>query len=844
MKAMPADDASHGPVVTGRAPDDRGALRTKKTGRAHARPGSQRPVRALLALLFAIPLASLLALWGFAASVTLSNAIQAHNSNTADRLYGGPAQAVLTQLAEERLQSFEWLSSGRVAAKQPMLAQQRATDAAVSSFRRGMNSSAGLIVPSARPALQNALAALDRLPGIRASIGSGRMTALAAFQAYDVIVDAQFRLYSDLVVVNDTQLYQQAAASVTAGRAVEMASREVTLVAGSFAAGGRMSTAERVLFAQTVATQRMLIADALGELSPSLGSGYRRAYASRAYASFAAIENQIVASIGSKAPIPVNPLVFGAATIPLFKDLQSAEAQDRLALSALGTAEGNRLLVEVLVAGGLGLVAVALSVFLMARFGRRISRELTGLQRSALELATDRLPRVVERLSHGEEVDVAAEAAPPPAGRIAEITRVAVAFSSVQSTAVEAAVGQARLRQGVSQVFRNLAWRSQSLLHRQLALLDAMERRSEDPDTLAELFQLDHLTTRMRRHAEGLIILSGSAPGRGWRTPVPVVDVLRGAIAEVEDYTRVRVITQSADAVASSAVADVIHLVAELIENATMCSPANTEVAVRADRVANGFVVEIEDRGIGMGQDEIARINDSLANPPEFDLADSDRLGLFVVARLAVKHRIKIVMRPSPYGGITAIVLLPRAIVVNHDAPDASQNAMVAAAPLAAVAAAAARAGPATPDPATPGPTGPPGPGTVDGPTWAAGPGTVGGPTWAAGPGAPEPTAPEPTAPEPTAPQPTAAEPSGAEPGLPRRVRQASLAPQLKNGTRPPSGEAPPAAPARTPAESRSFVEALQYGWMRARSEADPLDGPGPSSGPQQAAVAEDREGM
>jgi signal transduction histidine kinase len=817
MKAMPPDDASHGPVVTEPAPDDRGGHRAKKAGRARARPSSQRPVRALLALLFVVPLASLLALWGFAANVTLSNAIQAHNFNTEDRLFGGWAQAVLTQLAQERLQSFEWLSSGGLAAKQPMLAQQRATDTAVSSFRRGVNANPGLIQPSARPALRNALAALGRLGGLRASISSGGMTALAAFQAYNAIVDAQFRMFSNLVVVNDTPVYQQAVASIEAGRAIEMASREAALVAGAFAARGHMSTAERVLFAQTVASQRLLKGDALTELSPSLSSGYRSAYASRAYASFAAIENQIVASVGSKAPIPVNPLVFGAATIPLFKDLQAGQARNRVVLSTLGTTTGNRLLVEVLVAGGLGLVAVVLSVFLMVRFGRRISRELTGLQRSALELANDRLPRVVERLSQGEEVDVAAEAAPPPAGRIAEITEVAVAFSSVQSTAVAAAVGQARLRKGVSQVFRNLAWRSQSLLHRQLALLDAMERRSEDPDTLAELFQLDHLTTRMRRHAEGLIILSGAAPGRGWRTPVPVIDVLRGAIAEVEDYTRVRVITESADAVASSAVADVIHLLAELVENATMCSPANTEVMISADRVANGFAVEIEDRGIGISESELARINDRLANPPEFDLADSDRLGLFVVARLAAKHRIKIFMRPSPYGGTTAIVLLPRAIVVTRDAPEAAKTADLPARPLPVFAATAA-----TPSPAMPGLAGPPGPDTEEAPASADGPGAA----WPAA-------------------EPPAAEPSAAEPALPQRVRQASLAPQLKNGAGPPAGEARPAVSRRTPEESRSFFEALQNGWQLARSEPDPLDGPAPPAGrPEQAAVAEDREGM
>jgi hypothetical protein len=228
--------------------------------------------------------------------------------------------------------------------------------------------------------------------------------------------------------------------------------------------------------------------------------------------------------------------------------------------------------------------------------------------------------------------------------------------------------------------------------------------------------------------------------------------------------------------------------------------------------------MEIEDRGIGISADELARINDRLANPPEFDLADSDRLGLFVVARLAAKHRIKIVMRPSPYGGTTAIVLLPRAIVVTRDAPEAGQSAELPARPVAAFAATAAR-----PGAGTSGLTGPPGPDTEEVRTWPGGPG-------AAGPAAEAPAS-----------GPSASE---SESGLPHRVRQANLAPQLKNGAGPLAGEAPPAVSRRTPEESRSFFEDLQHGWMLARSEPDPLDGPEPADWPQQAAVAEDREGM
>ncbi len=633
---------------------------------AQTRRNRQRSIRALLSAIFIVPLASLLGLWAFAATITVSNAIQEHNFNSQDQRYGSWAQRLFTELADERLEAFEWLSSAHRGSDAHYLDQQRQTNLAVTMLLDGLTSNPPGSA-AARPALASFKAQISALGGVRTAVVLGSISPIKAFDDYNQVINVEFNLYADLVVVNNTPLYIQAAASVEAGRALEMASREVTLVTGALDAGGRMSQAERALFAQTAATRQYLMADALRTLNPALGSGYLRAQASPAYQSFTALETAISNSAGSKGPTPGELGAFGLASSALFTEYQSAEVQDRLALSSLGTQIGNRLLWEVGLAGGIGLLAVVLSVFLIVRFGRRISRDLTGLQHAALELADERLPRVVDRLSRGEDVDVAAEAAPPPEGRILETARVAAALSSVQRTAVEAAVGQARLRAGVAQVFRNLAWRSQSLLHRQLTLLDGMERRSSEPDTLDELFQLDHLTTRMRRHAEGLIILSGATPGRGWREPVPIMDVLRGAIAEVEDYKRVAVICESQDAVIGSAVADVIHMLAELIENATTYSPASTEVTIRAERVANGFAVEIEDRGIGIAAEELVTVNERLANPPEFDLADSNQLGLFVVGRLAAKHHIRITLRMSPFGGTSAIVLLPHAIVAASD---------------------------------------------------------------------------------------------------------------------------------------------------------------------------------
>ncbi len=304
------------------------------------------------------------------------------------------------------------------------------------------------------------------------------------------------------------------------------------------------------------------------------------------------------------------------------------------------------------------------------RIGRGMVRELAQLRDSALELANDKLPSVVDRLASGQEVDVAAEAPDLPSASSDEIDQVQKAFAAVQQTAVEAAVGQARLRQGISDIFRNLARRSQSLLHRQLTLLDAMERRAKEPEELEDLFRIDHLTTRMRRHAESLIILSGEAPARGWRRPVPFVNVLRAAVAEVEDYTRIKVTVTSRAALTGTAVADVIHLLAELAENAVIFSPPNTPVLITGDVVGRGFAVEIEDRGLGLSEERRAELNALLDSPPPFDASGSDQLGLFVASRLARKHNIRVSLRASPYGGTTAIVLIPLSLVVAEDIYD------------------------------------------------------------------------------------------------------------------------------------------------------------------------------
>lgn len=268
----------------------------------------------------------------------------------------------------------------------------------------------------------------------------------------------------------------------------------------------------------------------------------------------------------------------------------------------------------------------------------------------------------MRRLAAGEEVDVETEA-PRLDYPDDEVGQVGKAVNTLQRAAVEAAVRQSEMRRGVSEVFVNLARRSQVLLHRQLTLLDAMERRTEDPQELADLFRLDHMTTRMRRHAEGLVILSGAVPSRQWRKPVQLMDVVRAAVAEVEDYERVDVRRLPRLAVTGHAVADLTHLVAELIENATVFSPPHTSVQVHGESVANGFVLEIDDRGLGLTPDAMLEANLRLAETPEFELSDTDRLGLFVVSRLAQRQGVRVSLRQSPYGGTTAVVLVPASLL-------------------------------------------------------------------------------------------------------------------------------------------------------------------------------------
>jgi len=622
--------------------------------------GSQnRSIRFKIFLLLLLPLLSLSALWGFVLNLTVSDGWSLLRGDALHQTVGVTSTELGVQLQAEREHSLLRLTNGRPSAE---LGEQRTrTDAALNAFREAVTQAEGDITDEMRIPLNTVMAELSRLHAIRTGIDGGFSTRMLGLNEYNRVLDAMYRFYDHLAPAPELAVYQQVTALQTMSNAHEFLLRENALIRAALI-DGRLSEPEAAAFTEYASSRKYLHARGRAGLDVELRRPYEELFDSEEYLAFATMEARIIRS-GSPPP---DATVWNNTAGKVIGELEriSGLAAEELGARAAGAATATR--VQIGIAGGVGLVAVLASIIISVRFGRRLGAELAGLRSAAVELSERRLPDLVRRLSKGEEVDVEEEAKPIAVSGSAEISDVAGAFGAVQDTAVRAAVGQAALRRGLGQVFLNLARRKQGLLHRQLAVLDAMQRRTHDPDQLEELFRLDHLTTRMRRHAESLIILSGSAPGRAWRKPVPVIDIVRAAIAEVEDYTRVEVANMPGSAIDGSAAADLTHLIAELVENATLYSPPDTTVHVRGDRVSNGYSVEVEDRGLGLQPQEYESYNKVLADPPEFDLADSDRLGLFVVAKLAQRHSIKVLLRRSPFGGTTAIVFVPDRLVTDQ----------------------------------------------------------------------------------------------------------------------------------------------------------------------------------
>ncbi|MER7752211.1 nitrate- and nitrite sensing domain-containing protein [Kitasatospora sp. NPDC097643] len=621
-------------------------------------------IRAKIIALLLVPIVALTALWAYATLATTGDVWSQLEISRTYKEFGTPVDQYANDLQNERRAAVQRLADPNSRANRDAFDRAKAaTDHSLETLREKKDSAGGKLSSGQRGRLLQIVAAADQIGPLRAQVGRAALNWEFALEQYSDLIKPVFGFRSAYVARQTGQLPRQGTILIELTRAREYLAQEDAAMEG-LRTGINRPTAEQYQVAlDALHNQQALFTVYIAELEPADQSDYIALRGGEAWAALARAEADFV---GAGGPERVTQAINGDA----WRETADRALGDLTAInSRIATGIGDRersaalgLLWRGGIAGAIGLVAVILSVLISYRIGRGLARELIGLRNAANELAGTRLPSVMLRLRRGEPVDVAAEAPDLRFGP-AEIGQVGQAINAVQRAAVEAAVEQAELRRGVSAVFVNLARRSQVLLHRQLTLLDTMERRTEDPAELEDLFKVDHLTTRMRRHAEGLIILAGGSPGRAWRKPVRMVDVVRAAVGEVEDYARVIVRPFPGTGLLGSAVADVTHLIAELVENAAVFSPPTTQVTVQGEVVAHGFALEIDDRGLGLSEQLLAEINERLAVEQEFDLADTDRLGLFVVSRLARRHGIRVHLRPSPYGGTTAVVLIPRELL-------------------------------------------------------------------------------------------------------------------------------------------------------------------------------------
>ncbi|MET8310982.1 nitrate- and nitrite sensing domain-containing protein [Micromonospora sp. NPDC005173] len=831
-------------------------------------------------------LLSLVALWMFAAWVTLRDGFNLLGVQLLNSKVYAPSEPLLQELQLERRLTQAYLSNPDAEQRAALEAEQRKTAQLAGDFAASArNWQVDVAGSSALDAqLATSIARIDALEQTRAEVLGRKIDRIAAAAAYTDAIESIFKIYDVTGSLDDKTIAGEAAALIQLNRTKELISQEDALLSGLFG-NGRMSGPEYARYVALVGAERFLGEETRARLGDADQRRYQQLVDGEAFTRLRAVQDSIIREGRPATQLPISAEQWRGTVEPALAEVNEAVVAGGEGIVGRATGVAVMVVVRLVLATGLGLLAVIASVVVSITTARTLLRQLDRLRQAAWQLADERLPRVVERIGRGEEVDVATEAPPLEFGTD-EIGQVGKAFNAVQETALRTAVEQADLRRNVREVFLSLARRTQALVHRQLTLLDAMERREHDAEELEDLFRVDHLATRMRRNAENLIVLSGSTPGRAWRRNVPMVDVVRGAVAEVEDYTRVNVLPLGPVSLAGRAVGDIIHLLAELIENGLSFSPPHTTVEVRGQLVANGFAIEIEDRGLGMSEEDLAAANHRIVDQSELNLANAARLGLYVVSRLTERHGVRVRLKESAYGGTTAVVLIPVDLVTENgvspedsdsfqtgspaiplpSAPTAGPAGTGRPALVAPIALAAAPATPDVPEPVTPATPGAadtstptvqadgtevaslptrqrttPATATPELPSRARrdlGQPALEGPTMPTGLPALDRAGPADSAGTPGAdgdggPAPVRAETDRTDSGLPVRIRQANIVPELRDD--PAATEtADDEEVARPPEQVRRMMSSYQTGTQRGRTDAARLLG-GASGAPPAA---------
>jgi signal transduction histidine kinase len=521
------------------------------------------------------------------------------------------------------------------------------------------------------------LTALGELKDLRNASINTQLPALVVVQKYTQVIDDVLALNNDIAQnAGDAALAQTVRVLGLVSAMKEEASEQRAILAAALLQGNFGLGQLTALQAAQSAQQSNLAA-----FDNSATIGQRLAWNQSVDQSFVYLANseelQAISlangGAGSLRADPTTPVDwFGAMSNTIEFQMGSVEHGLVAALTSRAASLRKSAIASAVAVLAAVVLVLVLALLFTTIIGRSMVRPLRRLRAGALEVAGMRLPDAVRRMNEGDGESVPLDVEPIDVDSTDEIGEVARAFDQVHREALRLAANEAALRGNVNAMFVNLSRRSQSLVERQIRLIDELEQGEQNSERLSSLFQMDHLATLMRRNSENLLVLAGHDVSRRWNKPVALVDVLRAAVSEIEQYERVTLNVQPGIAVRGQAVSDVVHLTAELVENATSFSPADTPVGIVGHLLSSGGVLlEIADQGVGMGAEEMAHANWRLDNPPVVDVAVSRRMGLFVVARLAARHSIRVRLRPAASGGLTALVWLPDE-VVTHDTPGSS----------------------------------------------------------------------------------------------------------------------------------------------------------------------------
>ena len=627
--------------------------------------------RSKLVALLTAPLLALTAVGGILVTDRLDAARRAGEVRDLVEVAAAVSPAVENLQKERSLVGVRLFDHESAAVESQYELQSRNTDIAIEAFV-GEARSLGIRLGSSSldAGVKDVLAQAEALKTLRGRVDRNVVEPTAALSDYTAAIDAFLGISDRLALRADDPAL---AARVTAYRSIagaeEEAAQQTAILATAFGSG----VLETDVLAAAV--------DSRTTENLHLAAFRQVANAGQAGALDEVFQNNSVklvgrlrdAAIADPAEVEAASDIFrGSSTV---KVKRLGELRETLRTELLATAEGlaadSRSEALGFAVGGIGLLVV--TIILGMLLARSIVRPIKRLTRAASGVATS-LPSVVAAMA---KPDGAEQASLPDTIKVGggEMGDLAEAFNEVHRVAVKVAGEQAALRAGIADMFVNLARRNQALLERQLSFIDALEREEHDPDTLENLFQLDHLSTRMRRNAESLLILAGTDPVRGWRQPVQLKDVVRAAASEVEDYKRIRVPDTDQISIPGPVAAGLVHLLAELLENATRFSSPEHAVDVRVNHFGETITVTVHDRGIGMSDEALALANEKLSAPPLVDATISRHLGLFVVGRIAWRLGLSIGLGRSAWGGVSAQVVIPARLLVAAPGPSERRSA-------------------------------------------------------------------------------------------------------------------------------------------------------------------------